>query len=247
MKAIEFEDVSVYYKNKKDYIAALSHLDLVVEQGECLAVVGESGSGKSTLIKACLGLAEFYEGELRIDHCPVEDIDFKSGKFAYVSQEYSLYPNLTIYENIAFPLRLMHTPQPEIDKRVREVAKIVGVSEMLTRKPKQLSGGQQQRVAIGRTLVKNPQYLFLDEPFSNVDPSMRAELRSLVKRIHQAFHQTIIFVTHDLLEAFTLAQRIVVLEHGRIAEQGTPLQLKDTTQSPLLRAFFEENTEAWKL
>ncbi len=237
MSAIEFKDFSCYYKNKKQYITALSELNLSVDEGEFLVVVGESGSGKSTLLKACLGLAEFFDGDLLIDEDTIENINLKDGKFAFVRQEIVLYPNLTVYENIAFPLRMMKTPHAEVDKRVREAAELIGMELFLTRKPRQLSGGQQQRVAIGRALIKNPSYMFFDEPFSNVDRELRAELRQIVKNIHQRFKPTVIFVTHDLPEAFDLAERLVVLEEGKIVESGTPEQLYAQPQSALLRAF----------
>ncbi len=237
MKAIEFRDFSCYYKNKNQYITALSELNLSVEEGEFLVVVGDSGSGKSTLLKACLGLAEFFDGDLLLDGKSVENISLKDGEFAFVRQEIVLYPNLTVYENIAFPLRMMKTPYGEVDRRVREMAELIGMEKLLTRKPRQLSGGQQQRVAIGRALIKNPIYLFFDEPFSNVDSQLRAELRQLVKTIHQKFKPTVIFVTHDLPEAFALADRLVVLEKGQIVEAGTPAQLYADPQSDLLRTF----------
>ncbi len=234
MNAIEFKDLSCFYQHKKEYITALSHLDLTVDQGEFLVVVGESGSGKSTLLKACLGLAEYFEGDLLIDGQSVESIDLKSGKYAYIRQEVALYPNLNVYENIAFPLRAMKTPQPEVDRRVKEMADIIGMSLLLTRKPKQLSGGQQQRVAIGRALIKNPEYIFLDEPFSNTDVKLRADLKILIRKIHEKLQPTILFVTHDLTEAFELAERIVVLQDGKIVEIGTPEELMQSPQSELL-------------
>ncbi len=237
MNAIELKDFSCYYKNKKEYVTALSHLDLVVNQGEFLVVVGESGSGKSTLLKACLGLADYFEGDLLVDGTSVENLDLKSGRYAYVRQEIALYPNLTIYENIAFPLRVMKTAQQEVDRRVKEIADIIGMRPFLTRKPRQLSGGQQQRVAIGRALIKNPTFIFFDEPFSNVDISLRADLKVLVKKIHSQLKPTIVFVTHDLPEAFTLAERIVVLEEGKIVEIGTPEQLKKNPQSELIKQY----------
>lgn len=237
MNAIEFKDFSCYYKQKKEYVTALSHLNLTVSQGEFCVVVGESGGGKTTLLKCCLALADYFEGDLFVDGESVENVDLKSGKFAYVRQEIALYPNLTIYENIAFPLRVMKTPQPEVDKRVKEVADLIDMRLLLTRKPRQLSGGQQQRVAIGRALIKNPTYMFFDEPFSNVDPALRAELRKLVKDIHQQYRPTVVFVTHDLDEAFALADRIVVLEQGKITETGTPDQLRLTGKSDLVRSY----------
>ncbi len=156
MNVIELQDFSCYYKDKKEYITALSQLNLTVQQGEFLVVAGQSGSGKTTLLKACLGLAELFEGELLIDGAPIEQLDLKSGRFAYIRQEISLYPHLNVYENMAFPLRAIKTPQPEVDRRVKEMAEWIGMSMLLTRKPKQLSLGQQQRVAIGRALIKNP-------------------------------------------------------------------------------------------
>ncbi len=237
MGAIEFKDFSCYYENKKAPIQALSNIDLSVRQGEFLAIVGESGSGKSTLLKACLGLADLFTGELLMDGLPIEQLDLKTGRYAYVKQEYSLYPNKNIYENIAFPLRAMKTPQAEVDRRVKAVAKTIGMELFLTRKPKQLSGGQQQRVAIGRALVKNPTFLFFDEPFSNVDPQLRAGLRALVRDIHRQYRPTVLFVTHDLQEAFFLADRIVVLENGTIAEIGVPEQLRTAGVSAFIRNF----------
>ncbi len=237
MNAIELKDFSCYYKNKKEYVTALSHLDLAVKQGEFLVVVGESGGGKSTLLKACLGLADYYEGEILVDGVSAENIDLKSGRYAYVRQEIALYPNLTVYENIAFPLRVMKTPQAEVDRRVKEIADIIGMRLFLTRKPRQLSGGQQQRVAIGRALIKKPSVIFFDEPFSNVDVNLRADLKILVKQLHKQLKPTVVFVTHDLAEAFALAERIVILEGGRITQVGTPEEIKKRPTSPLIRQF----------
>lgn len=240
MYSIKFSNYSSYYKVKKEYVIALSDINLAVETGQFLVVVGESGSGKSTLIKACLGMLNYYEGDLFIDGVLVENIDLKTGKYACVRQEISLYPNMTIYENIAFPLRIMHVPQAEVDKRVKEIAGMLGISLMLTRKPRNLSGGQQQRVAIGRALIKNPAFLFFDEPFSGIDIKTRTGLRELVRKIHKQLGVTVVFVTHDLDEAFALADRIVVLEQGRIVEDGTPAQLRKNYKSDLLKAYFEE-------
>ncbi len=247
MNAIEFKEFSCYYKHKKQYITALSEINLTVEEGEFLVVVGESGSGKSTLLKACLGIAELYDGDLLIDGTPIEEIDLKDGKFAFVRQEIVLYPNLTVYENIAFPLRMMKASHEETDRRVREIAELIGMQMFLTRKPRQLSGGQQQRVAIGRALIKNPGYLFFDEPFSNVDRQLREELRQLVKSIQEKFRPTVIFVTHDIPEALTLAERIVVLEQGKIVEAGTPAELCAQPQSELMQAFVDSTRDGGQL
>ncbi len=244
MTAIEFRDFSCYYKYKKRPLTALSHLNLKVEKGEFLAVIGESGSGKSTLIKACLGIAEFFDGDLFVDGKGIESVNLKSGQFSYVSQEIGLYPGMTVYENMAFPLRMMKTTQQEVDARVKETAEMMGMRMFLTRKPRQLSIGQQQRVAIGRAIIKNPSYIFFDEPFSNLDPMLRITLRRIVKDIHKKMRPTIIFSTHDINEAFLLADRVVMLEKGEIVEIGTPDELRDNHKSTLLNNFFgtvEEN------
>ncbi len=241
MEAIEFKDFSCYYKTKKDYIKALSGINLEVDEGELMVVVGASGSGKSTLIKACLGMAEYFEGDLFIGGRSIEEIDLKSGQYAYVNQDFALYPNLTVYENIAFPLRLMKTMQKEIDRRVKEIAAIMDISYLLTRKPRQISIGQQQRVAIARALIKNPSYIFFDEPFANVDPALRSELRLLVKKIHTELRPTVVFVTHDLSEAFTLADRILVLEEGECAELGKPDDIIAAPRSELMKLFLANN------
>ncbi len=237
MSKLEFRDFTCYYKQKKNFISALEHIDLTVESGEFLAVVGQTGSGKTTLLRACLGFHRYYEGDLLIDGVPVEQVNARKGNVSYVKQEFALYPGMTVYENIAFPLRMQHTPQDQVDRQVREMAELVDISLLLTRKPKQLSGGQLQRVAIARALVKNPRIVYFDEPFGNLDPVLRVELRSLLKKIHRQLRPTVLFVTHDLQEAFQLADRIAVLEEGRLVEIGAPDALEHT--SALLKSWFE--------
>ena len=238
MQYIQFDDFSAYYKQKKVYAAALDHLSLRIEKGEFFVVVGASGSGKSTLLKCILGLNRDIEGDLYIDGVSIDDMNAKDGNMAYVTQEIALYPHLTVYENIAFSLRLMHTPQDEVDRRVKEIAELAQIKWLLTRKPRQLSGGQQQRVAIARALVKHPQLLLFDEPFSNIDPALRLELRQLVQTVHRRLGATTVFVTHDLSEAFFLADRIAVLEEGNVEQVGTPDELRENPQAALLQAFF---------
>ena len=238
MQYIQFDDFSAYYKQKKVYAAALDHLSLRIEKGEFFVVVGASGSGKSTLLKCILGLNRDIEGDLYIDGVSIDDMNAKDGNMAYVTQEIALYPHLTVYENIAFSLRLMHTPQDEVDRRVKEIAELAQIKWLLTRKPRQLSGGQQQRVAIARALVKHPQLLLFDEPFSNIDPALRLELRQLVKAVHRRLGATTVFVTHDLSEAFFLADRIAVLEEGNVVQIGIPNELRENPQAALLQAFF---------
>ena len=225
MDAITFQDFSCYYKHKKEYIPALNHIDLSVKQGELLVILGPSGCGKTTLLKCILGLCNYISGTLHIDGISTDDFQVQTGNIGYVKQELSLYPHLTVYENIAFPLRMIHTVQSEVDRRVKEIAALLEIDWLLTRKPKQLSGGQNQRVALARALVKDPVTVLFDEPFSNMDPALRTELRLLVKKIHQTFGCTMLFVTHDITDALSLADRIVLLEDGRITASGTPQEL----------------------
>lgn len=225
MSAIEFQDFSCFYKYKKEYIAALDHINLCVENGELLVILGQSGSGKTTLLKCVLGLCDYISGQLYIDGIPIDQFDLKNSNIGYIRQELNLYPHMTVYENIAFPLRMIHTPQAEVDRRVKELAALMEIDWLLTRKPKQLSGGQLQRVAIARALIKNPVTVLFDEPFSAIDPTLRTEMRQLVKKIHQTFGCTILFVTHDLVDALNLAERIVILEEGKIEAVGTPQEL----------------------
>lgn len=234
---IELKGFSSYYKVKKGYLVALDQIDMTVNDGELLVVVGESGSGKSTLLKAILNLHENTSGELLIDGVPAGEIDMRDNIFSYVSQQYILYPHMIIYENIAYPLRVMKTSHEEVDRRVREIAARLGITHLLNRKPKQLSGGQHQRVAIARALIKHPKYILMDEPFSNVDPELRGDLRQMVRDIHKEYDATILFVTHDLQEAFSLGDRIAVLTDGKIEEVGTPRQLRTSAQSELLRGY----------
>lgn len=236
---IKCKDFSGYYKVKSGYLAALDELNVSIHDGELLAIVGESGSGKTTFLKCVLNQCEHTSGELLIDGVPVQQVDKRRNLFAYVSQEYILYPQMLIYENIAYPLRVMRTPQEEVDQRVREIARELGLEYLLNRKPRQLSGGQHQRVALARALIKHPRYLLLDEPFSNIDPTLHTEMRELVRAIHRKYDATILFVTHDLAEAFALADRIMVLEDGKAVQIGTPRELRTNPQSELLRRFLQ--------
>ena len=217
----------------------LKGIDFSLEEGQVLTIIGSSGSGKTTLLRSILGMTPTIEGELLIDGTPVDDYKVKENNIAFVRQEIALYPHLTVYENIAFPLRSMKTTQQEVDRRVKDVATLLDMGWLLTRKPWQLSGGQQQRVAIARALIKNPDIILLDEPFSNIEPEMRLQLRKLMQKIHAAYRSTIVFVTHDLSEAFFLADRILVLEEGRITDLGTPHELRDHAKSNLIKEFLQ--------
>ncbi len=244
MEAIKFENFSCYYKHKKDFIKALDGVNLSVHNGELLVVVGESGSGKSTLLKCVLGQCSYVDGQLFVYGQPIEQLNVRTKNFAYVHQNITLYPHITVYENIAFPLRVMGTSQKETDARVSEVASKMGIDWLLTRKPRQLSVGQCQRVALARAVIKHPQLILFDEPFANIDPLKSGELRQLVRQIHKDYNPTILFVTHNLQEAFALGDRIVVLEQGKVSEAGTPKQLLQNPQSELLKGYINETNSA---
>ncbi|MBR2381218.1 MAG: ABC transporter ATP-binding protein [Clostridia bacterium] len=240
MEIIRLNEFSCFYRNKKEYVTVLDKVSFSVERGEFLVVIGESGCGKTTLLRACLGLAQYYDGELFVDGVSIDDVDLKRGRYAYVSQEIGLYPNLTVYKNIAFPLSVTHTSPEEIDKRVKRIASELDIDFLLSRKPSQLSIGQQQRAAIARALIKDPTIIYFDEPFSNLDPALRSELRAVVKKLHGAYGVTVVFVTHDIGEALALADRIAVLEKGSLLEIGTPEYLLENGKSELIKGFLNK-------
>ncbi len=242
MEAIKVEEFSCYYKLDKGYITALDKVSFSVESGEMLTVIGESGGGKTTLLRCMLGLNNYTSGTIYLGGVPVEEVDVADNNMAYVRQEIVLYPQMTVYENIAFPLRVMHTPQAELDARVKAIADTLDIRWLLTRKPGQLSGGQQQRVALGRALVKRPQFVLFDEPFANVDPAMRGQLRLLIKKLHEKDSATMVFVTHDIDEAFFLGDKILVLNKGKVEAFGTPDELRNCRTSELLNEHFGRNT-----
>lgn len=240
MEIIKLNDFSCFYKNKKEYVTALDKVSLSIERGEFFVIIGESGCGKTTLLRSCLGLSPYYDGEILVDGVSVDEIDLKRGRYAYVSQEIGLYPSLTVYKNIAFPLSVTHTLPQEIDKRVKKIAAELGIDFLLSRKPSQLSIGQQQRVAIARSLIKDPTIMYFDEPFSNLDPALRLELRSVVKKLHDTYGTTVVFVTHDISEALAIADRIAVLEKGKLVEIGTAEYLVQNGKSELIKGFLNK-------
>ena len=236
---IQCKDFSAFYVNKKEQFTALDKLTFSVNPGELFVVVGESGSGKTTLLKSILRLISYVDGEMLVDGISIDELDMKTSNFAFVDQEVTLYPTKTVYENIAFPLLMSRTPYDEIDRRVKEIADIMDIRYLLSRKPKQLSGGQHQRVGLARALVKKPDLLLLDEPFSNLDPEIRGQMRTFLRQVHQQYHTTILFVTHDLSEAFSLADRMMVLHNGRIEVIGTPQELVENPRSELLEVYLK--------
>lgn len=239
MPELSFDHFSCWYKTKKENIRALNDLTFDIRDGEFFVIAGESGCGKTTLLKCVLGLGAYLQGTLTIDGISAEAQDAGLRNVGFVRQETGLYPHMTVYENIAFPLRTIHTAQAEVDSRVKALAAQLEIDYLLTRIPKQLSIGQQQRVAIARALIKNPTLVLFDEPFSNLDPTLRSAQRRLVKVLHETYRTTVLFVTHDLGEAFSLADRLLVLEQGSMVDLGTPRELLHNAKSDLLRNFLK--------
>ena len=200
-------------------------IDLLIADREFMAFVGPSGSGKSTLLRMIAGLADVSGGEVLIDGLPVQDSPPAKRGLAMVFQSYALYPHMTVAENISFSLRLAGIPKKERDRKIQAVARLLGMESLLDRKPRQLSGGQLQRVAIGRAMVRQPKAFLFDEPLSNLDAALQAQMRLELVRLHRELNTTMVYVTHDQLEAMTMADRIAVLNNGRIEQLGSPLEL----------------------
>ncbi len=200
-------------------------IDLLIEDHEFMAFVGPSGSGKSTLLRMIAGLEEVTEGEVLIDGSPAQNVPPSKRGLAMVFQSYALYPHMTVAENMSFSLRLAGIPKAQREQKVRAVARILEMEPLLERQPRQLSGGQLQRVAIGRAMVRQPKAFLLDEPLSNLDAALQGQMRLELVRLHRELNSTMIYVTHDQLEAMTMADRIVVLNEGKVEQLGSPLEL----------------------
>jgi multiple sugar transport system ATP-binding protein len=224
---------------RKSYgrVEALKGIDLEVDAGEFCVFVGPSGCGKSTLLRSIAGLEEIDAGTIRIGDRVVNDLRPRDRNIAMVFQNYALYPFLTVFENIAFGLRARHRPDAEVRRKVHAAAELLGISDLLQRKPRQLSGGQRQRVAIGRAIVREADVFLFDEPLSNLDAQLRDGMRMEIKRLHQEIGKTMVYVTHDQIEAMTLADRIVLLNQGQIEQQGAPLDLFERPVSRFVAAF----------
>ena len=208
-------------------VTALQDLTIDVKDKEFLVLVGPSGCGKTTALRCLAGLEEVTEGDVIIDDNVVNDVAPKDRDIAMVFQSYALYPHMSVYDNMAFGLKLRKTPKDEIKRRVQEAAEILGIEGLLARKPKELSGGQRQRVAVGRAIVREPKVFLLDEPLSNLDAKLRVQTRAQLSKLHQRLQTTFIYVTHDQTEAMTMATRIVVLNRGLLQQMDTPQQLYD--------------------
>lgn len=223
-------------------IQVIHGIDLDIKDGEFCVFVGPSGCGKSTLLRMISGLEEVTSGEIHIGDKNVTKMQPADRGIAMVFQSYALYPHMTVRENMAFGLKMTKVPSAEINQKVNEAASILHLESYLDRKPKTLSGGQRQRVAIGRAIVRGPEVFLFDEPLSNLDAELRVEMRVEITRLHRELGTTIIFVTHDQVEAMTLADKIVVLKEGRIQQAGTPLSLYDDPQNVFVAGFIGSPT-----
>ncbi|MCP5155550.1 MAG: sn-glycerol-3-phosphate ABC transporter ATP-binding protein UgpC [Ectothiorhodospiraceae bacterium] len=212
-------------------------INLDMEHNEFVVLVGPSGCGKSTTLRMIAGLEEISGGQIRIGDVVVNDIPPKDRDIAMVFQNYALYPHMTVYDNMAFGLRLRGVGKDDIQVRVRDAAEILNITELLARRPKQLSGGQRQRVAMGRAIVRNPQAFLFDEPLSNLDAKLRVQMRTEIKKIHQRVRTTVVYVTHDQVEAMTLADRIVVMNAGNIEQVATPQEMYDRPATRFVAGF----------
>ncbi|HEX2090453.1 MAG TPA: sn-glycerol-3-phosphate ABC transporter ATP-binding protein UgpC [Actinomycetota bacterium] len=224
MAEITLQDVAKVFA---DGTRAVSDFDLDISDGEFMVLVGPSGCGKSTALRMVAGLEDISEGSIRIGDRVVNDLPARDRDIAMVFQNYALYPHLSVYENLAFALKLRKVPKNEVDRRVREAAAVLGLEELLKRKPRQLSGGQRQRVAMGRAIVRNPQGFLMDEPLSNLDAKLRVQMRSEIARLQAELGVTTIYVTHDQTEAMTMGDRVAVMRKGMLQQVDTPQTLYD--------------------
>ncbi len=225
-----------------DRTPAVQGIDLDIADREFIVLVGPSGCGKSTTLRMIAGLEEATSGEIYIGDQLVNDVPPKDRDIAMVFQNYALYPHMTVFENMSFGLRLKKFPKPEIRERVQAAARILDITDLLDRRPKQLSGGQRQRVAMGRAIVRNPKVFLFDEPLSNLDAKLRVQMRTEIKKIHQTVTTTTVYVTHDQVEAMTLADRVVIMNGGRIDQIGTPHQVYHSPQTQFVAGFIGSPT-----
>ena len=233
MAEVKIDAVGKHY----GVVEVLKSVSIEVEDGEFLVLVGPSGCGKSTLLRMIAGLEEITSGELWIGERMVTDLPAKDRDIAMVFQSYALYPHMTVADNMSFALKLKGANKAEIAAKVRDSARILGLESLLERYPRQLSGGQRQRVAMGRAIVRDPQVFLFDEPLSNLDAKLRVVMRSEIKELHQRLKTTTIYVTHDQVEAMTMADRIVVMRDGNVEQVGTPLELYDAPCNTFVAGF----------
>ncbi len=234
MAGIRLVDVRKEYPNG---FVAIDKISLEIPDKEFLVLVGPSGCAKSTTLRMIAGLEDISAGELYIGERLVNDLPPKDREVAMVFQSYALYPHMTIYDNIAFGLKMRKTPKEEIDRLVKEASGILGLNDLLDRKPRQLSGGQRQRVALGRAIVRKPQVFLFDEPLSNLDAKLRVKMRTELKKLHERLQTTVVYVTHDQVEAMTMGSTIVVMRRGSIQQVGAPLELYNFPSNHFVAGF----------
>jgi multiple sugar transport system ATP-binding protein len=218
-------------------VTAVDNVSLTIEDGEFVTLVGPSGCGKSTTLNLIAGLLEITDGTIAIGGRVVNDLDPKDRDIAMVFQNYALYPHKTVYENLAFPLKMRGEKKDEVERKVRAAAESLGIRELLDRRPRELSGGQQQRVALGRAVVRDPQVFLMDEPLSNLDAKLRVQTRAEIKRLHRDLNATMVYVTHDQLEAMTMSDRVAVMGGGQVHQYGTPLEVFDSPADLFVASF----------
>ncbi|MBN1241077.1 MAG: sn-glycerol-3-phosphate ABC transporter ATP-binding protein UgpC [Spirochaetales bacterium] len=234
MAKVELRNISKVYEGG---VKAVENANIVVEDKEFVVFVGPSGCGKSTTLRMVAGLEDITGGELYIDGDLVNDVPPKDRNIAMVFQNYALYPHMSVYENMAFGLKIRKVDKAEIDRRVREAARILDIEGLLDRKPKALSGGQRQRVAVGRAIVRNPKVFLFDEPLSNLDAKLRVQMRAEIIELHDRLQATMIYVTHDQVEAMTMGDKIVVMRDGLVQQIGTPLYLYNSPVNKFVAGF----------
>jgi multiple sugar transport system ATP-binding protein len=233
MASVTYEHITKEFGD----VVAVKDLNLAIDDKEFIVLVGPSGCGKTTALRMLAGLEEITKGEVKIGDRIVNDVPPKDRDIAMVFQSYALYPHMTVYDNMAFGLKLRKTPKQDIKRRVQEAAEILGIQDMLTRKPRQLSGGQRQRVALGRAIVREPKVFLFDEPLSNLDAKLRIAMRSEITKLHQRLQTTFIYVTHDQIEAMTMASRIAVINKGVLQQLDTPQALYDRPDNMFVAGF----------
>src|SRR5215468_1701345 len=239
MASVLYDHVTKRYTSD---VAAVNDLNLQVRDTEFMVLVGPSGCGKSTALRMLAGLEEITEGEIKIGERTVNDVPARERDIAMVFQSYALYPHMSVYDNMAFGLKMRGTPKPEIQTKVQNAAKMLGLDPYLQRKPRQLSGGQRQRVALGRAIVRNPQVFLLDEPLSNLDAKLRGQTRIELQKLHRELETTFIYVTHDQVEAMTMGDRIAIMYDGVLQQVGTPDEIYDHPANLFVAGFIGSPT-----
>lgn len=233
MATVAFHHVTKRFGNT----VAVEDFDLEIEDKDFVVLVGPSGCGKSTTLRMLAGLERITEGTIEIGGCVVNQVHPKDRDIAMVFQNYALYPHMTVYKNMAFGLQLQRFPKAEIKRRVHEAAEILEISELLKRKPRELSGGQRQRVAVGRAIVRKPSVFLFDEPLSNLDAKLRVQMRGEILKLHHRLETTIIYVTHDQIEAMTMGSKIVIMNEGQIMQVGRPIKVYDSPKNMFVAGF----------